>query len=301
MHDSAETDGTGCSGSVAGLAPKIDSGGGAVEAGPALPPHLLEHVALVVGEQADAVRSAHHLVEVFEPELEREVAVDGLGDVERRLDGQRHLDDDAERTEPDDRPRQPIVAGVEAQQVSVGDDELDRSHGSGQVAVADAGSVSRRGDRPCHGDVWKRGQVVQRQTLAVQCRRQFAVSDPALHRDRASGAIDRDDAVETGHHDQIAIGVGDGREAVSAAGGVNSATVGCGRSDDLTDLVDARRSMHALCRERDVARPVAFPHGGNTTEREWVVSDDGTATDAGWRPAAARGRRLPPAAARQRA
>ncbi len=82
------------------------------------------------------------------------------------------------------------------------------------------------GDRSGDGDVGERREVVQRQALGVQQRRQLAVPDAALDGDRPGRTVDRHDTVEGGHRDHVAVGVGDMAEAVPAAGGMHAPTVG---------------------------------------------------------------------------
>ena len=158
--------------------------------------------------------------------VERQVAVHGLGDIERGLDRQRDADRHPCSAQPDHRTGESLVTAIQPEQAAVGDDELDRPHGRGEGAVAEPGPVSGGGDRSGDGDVGERREVVERQALGVQQRRQLAVPDAALDGDRPGRTVDRHDTVEGGHRDHVAVGVGDMAEAVPAAGGMHAPTVG---------------------------------------------------------------------------
>ena len=142
------------------------SSAGARVVGAPLHPDLVDDVPAPGGEQADAVAGGEDLVEVGGQPPDREVLVDGLRHVVRRLDRQRDGGDDAEGTQRDDRAGEPRVGAVQPQHRSGRGDQVEADHGGRQAAQGRAGAVGpgrhRAGDR----DVRQRAEVVQRQARA---------------------------------------------------------------------------------------------------------------------------------------
>ena len=112
----------------------------------ALDPHLVGRLA-PAGEDADAVAERGDRVEVGEEGVPREALEHALADLVGGLGVERHPGHRAERAEPDDHPVEVRVAAGGGDDLAVGGHHLERGDGGGEVAVAVARAVRRRGDR----------------------------------------------------------------------------------------------------------------------------------------------------------
>jgi hypothetical protein len=98
--------------------------------------------------------------------------------------------------------------------------------------------------------VRQRARVRQRQTGGVQGGVELTEADAGAHPGGAPG--DLDGVRQAGQDQQVAVGVGDPVERVTTAEHPDPA----GTGDDLLDLGDRPRPVHAVGAELDVAGPV---------------------------------------------
>src|SRR4051794_3661348 len=227
-----------------------------------LDPQLAGLLGQPAGEHAHAVAAREDRVETLEQHIPGQPLEDALADLVGRLDVQRDPRDRALRAEPDHHAVEVRVAAPRADELAVRRDELERRDRRGQVAVAVARAVRRRRHRPGHRDVRQRGQVVQRQPVAVQRLGQVPVAHAAGAPDRA--AVDFDRRRQRVERDEL-VGVRDVVEAVARAEHADARRP----RDDLTQRVDRARAVHPLRAVDEVAGPVGGAHAtGKTTGME---------------------------------
>ena len=137
-----------------------------------LQPDLVERRARPVGEPAHAVGARADLIEPFDERPKVHVLVHDLGDLEPRLDRKRHLDHDAEGSERHDGTGKPTITVRRGQSLdlTVGPNELERRHRTGEISVPVPRPVRPGRARAGHGDVRQRCQVRERKAAASSAR-----------------------------------------------------------------------------------------------------------------------------------
>ena len=214
--------GTGCSGSVAARA--SSQSGPSAARGPSvrrLTQTWSTTSRLQVVNRLTLVAGGEDLVEVGGESPDREVLVDGLRHVVRRLDRQGDRGDHAEGAQRDDRAGEPRVGAVQPQQSPGRGDQVEgrprRSTGCpGSGRSRASRSPPRRRPRCAAAS---RGCAAPARAPAGH--RHLAVAHPGG--DGRRGAVRRhvDRGRQAGHRDQVAGGVRDGGERVPAAQGAH--------------------------------------------------------------------------------
>src|SRR5262249_36863537 len=155
-----------------------------------------------------------------------------------------------ERAERDDGTVEVVVATAQAEDRSVRADQLEPADGGRKRPVRDTGTVCRGRDRTADGDVGQRGEVREREAVAVQRGSKLAVADAGLDGD--GGIPDPDDPVQAFGGEKRAARVCDPREGVPRTECADLVST----SDELLRLVDRTRRDDPLRRICEVARPV---------------------------------------------
>ena len=190
---------------------------GARVVGPPLHPDLVDDVPAPGGEQADAGAGGEDLVEVGGQPPDREVLVDGLRHVVRRLDRQRDGGDHTERAQRDDRAGEPRVGAVEPQHSPGRGDQVEADHGGRQAAQGRAGAVGpgRAPRRRPRCAAASRGCAAPGRAPAAPPPPRRSASP--RRRSPCVRSADTSTVRQAGHRDQVAGGVRDGGERVPAA------------------------------------------------------------------------------------
>ena len=152
---------------------------------------------------------------------QRQVLVDVLAHLERRLEVEGERRDDAQRAEPDDGAVERVAVAFARETSRSRRRRVTTSSAEtavGQVAVPVARAVGRGRARAGHRDVRQRGEVVQGEAGRVERPGELAVADAAV-----DGRLCRpprsssNDARHQAQRHQIAGGVGDVVERVAGA------------------------------------------------------------------------------------
>jgi len=219
----------------------------------AFDPDLGSAVVLPVGEEADAVSGAEDPVEIAFQFGKREVLVDGLSDLERRLEVQGDAGDDSDGAEADDCGGELVSISVAGQMEDVtgGGDDFEGANGSGKVAVVQAGAMGCGGDRTGDGDMRERCEIVKGVALSVDDGGELAVADSGADHDGAGMFVNLD-RIEIGKGDLVLVAVGDAVEGVARAEGADLCTLFCA----FADFVKVSGSVDVIGAVVDVAGPV---------------------------------------------
>ena len=108
--------------------------------------------------------------------------------------------------------------------------------------------------RTGHRDVRQRREVGQCPAVLVQPRRQLAVPDPAVDRDRSRLRVELDDSLKRRRATRVAVGVGNRVERMTTP---DRANLRAGSNERL-HIGNRRRLVETSRAVLDVACPVAF-------------------------------------------
>ena len=222
---------------------------------PRLGPDLVDVVADVAGEEADAVGAAHEGVEVLEGRGPGQALVHGLHHVEGRHRVELERGDHAEGADGHDRRGEGLVAPADDLERPVGPDDLDGRDGGRQRGVARPRAVRAGLDGAGDGDVGQRRQVREGPAATLELDGEGRVRRARADPDGAGRLVELRRHVERLGRDEHAVGVGDEAERVARAQRLHATA----RGDDLAHLVDAGGAAQLARPVLDVAGPVV--HG----------------------------------------
>ena len=199
------------------------------------------------------------------------------------LDVERDPGDRADRAEADHEPVELGIATRRANQAAVRGDDLEGGDGRRQVAVGVPRPVSRGRHGAGNRDVRQRRQVCERQPLASELEREFAVAHGASARHGRGLVIHEHIRGDCRECHELG-GVGDVGERVARAQDADLRR----RRDDLPHLLERRRGV-------DRARPIGIvpgPVGGGprvrggapqfSSARLTLASTSSTTSDTRW-------------------
>ena len=213
---------------------------------------------LPVGEETDAVAGAEDVVEVILEMIERQIAIDRLGDLVGRQQVQRDACEHAERAQVNHSSEELVAVFLarEMQNLAVCGDDLQRRHGGCEVAVVQTRAMCSGGDSPGDRDMRQRCEIMQSVAARIDHRRQLAVFHACTHSDGMRLLVDLD-LVEVLQRNLVRIAVGDRVERVARA---ESAQLFASLHYVL-DLGDGGGAIDAIGAVGDVAGPVFAGRG----------------------------------------
>ncbi len=179
---------------------------------------------------------------------------------ERRHALHRHLDHDAERSQPEpDGGQQLGVLGLaDPQDRTVRRHQRDRDELCGEAAEPGSGSMGSRRRRPRDGLPVDVAHVLERQAVRLEESRQLVEVGAGGQRGPAALDVDREQAVEPAQVEQHALGRRDPGEAVAGADRFDGQPALARGAHDRDHLVDARR-VRPEGRRRVLGTPPVAP------------------------------------------